>query len=150
MSARESIDRLFETIIERQESRFETLKGINERYYRFVRSVVEATRQGAHDWTKVGRGWAKRPTDVVGLYESASEVLANSQARRIALWQEMLDDLAESQREGREVVRRSFGEVREVVERVQESAPAFLRARVSSLRRDKAEPEPEPEPVAKT
>ena len=143
MSARESIDRLFETMIERQESSFDTLKSINERYYRFVRSVVEATRQGAHDWTNVGRGWAERPTDIVGLYESASEALANDQARRIALRQEMLEDLAESQRESREVVRRSFGEVREVVERVQESAPAFLRARVPSLRRE------EPEPVAK-
>jgi len=140
MSARESIDRLFETIIERQESSFDTLKSINERYYRFVRSVVEATRQGAHDWTNVGRGWAERPTDIVGLYESASEALANDQARRIALRQEMLEDLAESQRESREVVRRSFGEVREVVERVQENAPAFLRARVPALRRDEAEP----------
>ncbi len=107
-----------------------------------MRSVVEATRQGAHDWTNVGRRWAERPTDVVGLYEAASEVLANSQARRIALWQEMLDDLAESQRESREVVRRSFGEVREAVERVQETVPSFLRARVSSLRRSEAEPEP--------
>ena len=144
MSARESIDRLFETIIERQESSFDTIKGINERYYRFVRSVVEATRQGAHDWTNVGRRWTERPTDIVGLYESTSEVLANDQARRIALWQEMLDDMSESQREGREVVRRSFGEVREAVGRVRENAPAFLRARVLSLRRDEAEP------VAKT
>ena len=139
MSARENIDRLFETMIERQESSFDTLKSINERYYRFVRSVVEATRQGAHDWTNVGRGWAERPTDIVGLYESASEAISNDQARRIALRQEMLEDLAESQRESREVVRRSFGEVREVVERVQENAPAFLRARVPSLRRDEAE-----------
>ncbi len=142
MNARESIDRLFETMIERQESSFDTIKSINERYYRFVRSVVEATRQGAHDWTSVGRRWAERPTDIVGLYESASEVLANDQARRIALRQEMLEDLAESQREGREVVRRGFGEVREAVERVQENAPAFLRARVPALRRDEAEPEP--------
>ncbi len=140
MSARESIDRLFETSIERQESGFDTIKSINERYYRFVRSVVEATRQGAHDWTNVGRGWAQRPTDIVGLYESTSEALANDQARRIALRQELLEDLAESQRESREVVRRSFGEVREAVERVQESAPAFLRNRVPSLRRDEAEP----------
>ena len=140
MSARENIDRLFETITERQESSFDRIKSINERYYRFVRSVVEATRQGAHDWTSVGRRWAERPTDIVGLYESASEVLANDQARRIALRQEMLEDLAESQRESREVVRRSFGEMREAVERVQETVPSFLRARVPYLRRDEAEP----------
>ena len=144
MSARDSIDRLLETIIERQESNFDTLKSVNERYHRFVSSVVEATRQRAHDWTNVGRVWAQRPTDIVGLYESASEAISNGQARRIALWQEMLEDMAESQREGREVLRRSFGEVREAVERVQENVPTFLRARVPALRRDEAEP------VAKT
>ena len=144
MTARESIDRMFETIIERRKARFDTIKSINERYYRFVRSVVEATRQGAHDWTNVSRRWTERPTDIISLYETASEALANDQARRIALRQEMLDDLAESQRESREVVRRGFGEVREAVERVQETVPAFLRARVPALRRD------ETEPVAKT
>ncbi len=140
MSARDSIDRLFEAISERQETTFDTVKGANERYHRFARSVIEGVRQGSHDWTNVARGWTQRPTDIVGLYESASEAAANDQARRLALWQEFLEDLAESQREGREVVRRSFGEVREAVERVQESAPAFLRRRVPALRRDEAEP----------
>ncbi len=140
MSASDSIDRLFEAISERQESTFDTVKGANERYHRFVRSVIEGVRQGAHDWTNVTRGWAQRPTDIVGLYESASEAVANGQARRLALWQEFLEDLAESQREGREVMRRNFGEVREAVERVQETVPSFLRARVRSLRRDEAEP----------
>ncbi len=140
MSDRNSIDRLFEAISERQESTFDTVKGANERYHRFARSVIEGVRQGAHDWTNVAGGWAQRPTDIVGLYESASEAVANGQARRLALWQEFLEDLAESQREGREVMRRNFGEVREAVERVEETVPSFLRARVGSLRRDEAEP----------
>lgn len=140
MSARDSINRLFEAIAERQESAFDAGRGANERYHRFTRSVLEATRQGVHDWTNVGRGWAQRPSDIVGLYESISEAVANGQARRLALWQELLEDLAESQRDGREVMRRSFGGMREAVERVQENIPSFLRARVPSLRRDEAEP----------
>ena len=140
MTARNSIDRLFETIGERQESTFDSIKAANERVHRFARSVVEGARQGTHDWTNVARRWTERPTDIVGVYEAASEAIANGQARRLALWQEFLEDLAESQREGREAVRRSFGEVREAVERVQETVPSFLRARVPSLRRDEAEP----------
>jgi hypothetical protein len=140
MSARDSIDRLFEAVIERQESTFDSIKGANERYHRFARSILEGARQGAHDWTKVAQGWTQRPTDIVGLYETASEAVANDQARRLALWQEFLEDLAESQREGREVMRRGFGEVREAVERVQETVPSFLRTRVPALRRNEAEP----------
>ena len=37
-------------------------------------------------------------------------------------------------------MRRGFGEVREAVERVQETVPSFLRARVPALRRNEAEP----------
>ncbi len=140
MTARESIDRLFMTLIERQESTFDAIRAGNERYHRFTRSVLEASRQGARDWTNVARGWAQRPTDVVGLYESISEAAANGQARRLALWQEALEDLSESQREGREVMRGGFGQMREAVERVQENVPSFLRERVSALRRDEAEP----------
>ena len=140
MSPRTNVDRFFESFIERQEASFEAFKSANERTYRFARSVLEGARQGLHDWTDVGRTWVQRPTDVVGLYEAVSEAFANGQARNIALWQEALEDLAEGQREGREVVRRNFGDVREAVERVQETVPTFLRAGVSRLRRDEAEP----------
>lgn len=140
MSASDSIDRLFMAIIERQETTFDVIRTGNERYHRFVRSVLEASRQGARDWTNVARGWTQRPTDIVELYESISNAAANGQARRLALWQEALEDLAESQREGREVMRGGIGRVREAVERVQENVPSFLRERVSALRRDEAEP----------
>jgi hypothetical protein len=140
MTARSSIDRLFMAIIERQESTFDAIKAGNDRLHRFTRSVLEASRQGAHDWTKVARGWGQRPTDIFGLYESISDAVANDQARRLALWQEALEDIAESQRDSREVVRRGFGQVREAVESVQENVPSFLRERVSALRRDEKEP----------
>ena len=140
MSARVSIDRLFMAIIERQETTFDAIRAANERYHRFARSVLEASHQGARDWTNVALGWTQRPTDIVGLYESISDAAANGQARRLALWQEALEDLKESQREGRDVVRRGLGEVREAVERVQENIPSFLRARVASLQRDETEP----------
>ncbi len=140
MTTRESIDRLFMAITERQESTFDDIKAANERYHRFGRSVIEGARQGAIDWTNVTRSWAHRPTDVFGLYESATEAMANAQSRRLALWQEALEDLSESQREGREVIRRGYGQVRQAVESVQESVPSFLRARVPSIRRDRAEP----------
>ncbi len=140
MSAGESIDRLFMAIIERQESTLDAIRAGNERYHRFARSVLEASRQGARDWTNVARGWAQRPTDIVGLYESISDAAANGQSRRLALWQEALEDLAESQREGREVMRGGLSRVREAVEAVQENVPSFLRERVSALRRDETEP----------
>ncbi len=137
-------DRFFDAILERQEAIFETVRSNNDRYHRFLRSLIEGARQGGRDWAEVGRRAVKRPTDVVGVYEAVSDVVGNTQARSLALAREWLDDLVESQRESREVVRRGLGDVREAVERVQSSAPSFLRTRNPWTRRDQREPEPEP------
>lgn len=135
-------DRFFNTLLERHQIIFDSIRSGNDRYHRFLRSLIEGARQGSRDWTEVGRCWAKRPTDIMGLYESLSEAIGNSQARTLALAREWLDDLAESQRESREVLRRGFGDVREAVERVQANVPSFLRARRPWARRNEREPEP--------
>ena len=137
-------DRFFSAILERQENLFDAVRSGNDRYHRFVRSLIEGARQGSHDWAQVGRRWVQHPADIMGVYEGISEAVGNSQARTLALAREWLDDLVESQRESREVVRRGFGDVREAVERVQASAPSFLRARRPFARRNDKEPEPEP------
>lgn len=124
-------DRLIDAVIERQEALFDALRGAQERYHRFNRSLIEGARQSVHDWLEVGRRWARQPTDAVGLYGAAVGAIANGQARALALAREWLDDLAESQREGREVFLRGLGEVREAVQQVRERIPSFLRARPS-------------------
>jgi hypothetical protein len=121
------VDRYFDGVQQRQATLFDVVRNGNERYNRFARSLIEGARQNGQDWTEVGRRWVSSPMDLVGLYESTSEVLGNSQQRTLALAREWLDDVVESQREGREVFRQSMGDVRDAVQRVQENAPQFLR-----------------------
>lgn len=131
-------DRVFETLIERQATIFDTIRTNSDRSHRFTRSLLEATRQGSRDWAEVGRRFVTNPTDLVGVYEAASEAIADGQARTLALTREWIEDAAESQREGRELLRRGLGDARdaiqraqtgarEVVERVQANAPAIFR-----------------------
>lgn len=136
-----AVDRFFDAILERQVTIFDAVRSNTDRYHRFTRSLIEGARQGGRDWTEVSRRWLLNPTDVVGVYETMSEAVGNSQARTLALAREWLDDVVESQRESREVWRQSFGDVREVVERAQANAPAFLRRRI---RQNHGEPEAEP------
>ena len=122
-----AVDRLLNAVVERQATWFDAVRSSNDRYHRFNRSLIEGARQGTRDWAEVGRRALLRPTDVVGVYEAVSEAVGNSQARSLALAREWLEDVVESQRETREAVRQSFGDVREAVERAQASAPNFLR-----------------------
>ena len=134
------VDRYFDAVVERQATLFDAIRNGDERYHRFARSLIEGVRQNSHDWIEVRRRWASNPMDLVGLYETASEAVGNSQSRSLALARELLDDALESQREGQEVLRQGLGDVRQVVQRVQESAPQFLRRDAS--RADNGQKEP--------
>lgn len=120
-------ERLFDFLIERQIAAFETVRSTADRNHRFSQSLIEGARASSIDWTEVGKHWLSRPTDVIGLWEAASDAWSNGQQRTLALVREWLEDRVEVQRESTAAFRRGIGDVREVVESVQANAPDFLR-----------------------
>ena len=127
-SSRETgTDRVFDFVLERQTALFEAIRASADRTNRFNHSLIEGARASSQDWAEVGRRWLDKPTDLIGLWESASDALGNAQQRNMALLREWIEDRVEVQRESTEAIRRGIGDVREAVQRVQENAPEFLR-----------------------
>jgi hypothetical protein len=122
-------DRLFDSVIERQAAFFDVVRGTNDRVARFNHSLLEGARQNGVEWAEVGRRFAHNPTDLVGLYEAVSEAVGNSQARGLALVREWADDAVQAQRETRDALSQGLGDVREVVQAVQENGAGILRRR---------------------
>ena len=127
-------DRIFDGILQRQATIFDVVRSSNERINRFNHSVIEGARQGSRDWAEVGRRWANKPTDFVGVYEAAAEAMGNSQTRSLALAREWVEDATQSQCETADALRQGLGDAREAFQRVQESAPQLLRR--ATARRD--------------
>ena len=119
--------RLTSAFLQRQAGVFDAIRSSTERNHRFTRSVLESARQSNRDWVEVGRRWVSNPTDVTGIYDAVSEAIGNGQARTLALSREWLEDAIETQREGRELLRRGLGDAREAVERASAQVPQFLR-----------------------
>ena len=120
-------DRIFDGILQRQTTLFDVIRSSNDRLNRFNHSVIEGARQGSRDWAEVGRRFAAKPSDFVGVYEAAAEAVGNSQSRSLALAREWVEDATQSQRETSDALRQGLGDAREVLQRVQESAPQLLR-----------------------
>src|SRR5574341_1113194 len=135
-----AVDRFFDAVLERQTSVYDAIRSATERNHRFARSIIEGARQSNRDWTEVGRRWLNKPADLVGVYEAISEAVGNQQSRVLALSREWIEDIVESQRESREVVRQGIGDWREAIERVQENAPTFLRRSGWSRRNNDKQP----------
>jgi len=131
---RAAADRFFDSMIERQAGLYDAARSNSERNHRFSRSLIEGARAGSRDWAEVGRRWATNPTDVIGIYESMTDAVGNGQQRALALAREWIEDIVESQRESRDVIRAGVGDVRVALEEVQANAPEFLR-RGNSTRR---------------
>lgn len=136
-----TVDRFFDAVVERQASLFDAVRSSNERSHRFSRSLLEGARQSNRDWTDVGRRWLINPTDLVGVYEAMSEAVGNQQSRALALSREWIEDVVESQRESRQVLRQGIGDWREAIERVQANAPTFLRRTGWSRRNSDKQPQ---------
>ena len=119
--------RLTSAILERQAGIFDAIRSSQDRNHRFTRSVIESTRQSNRDWIEVGRRWVANPTDVTGIYDAVSDAIGNGQARTLALSREWLEDVVETQRESRELLRRGIGDAREAVEQAGARVPQFLR-----------------------
>lgn len=126
-SRTEATDRFFDALIERQATLYDAVRAASERYHRFNRSLLEGARQNTRDWTEVGRRIVQSPTDISAVYEALQEAVGNTNQRTLALAREWVEDRVEAQRETREVLRQSFGDLREAVERAQAEAPEFLR-----------------------
>lgn len=124
---RAAADRFFDSMIERQAGLYDAVRSGNERSHRFSRSLIEGARAGSRDWAEVGRRWVTNPTDVIGIYEAMTEAVGNGQQRALALTREWIEDVVESQRESRDVIRAGVGDVRVAIEEVQANAPEFLR-----------------------
>jgi len=125
-------DRVFDAILERQAAIFDAIRSGTDRNHRFARSVIEGARQGSRDWAEVSRRLLASTTDATGVYEAISDAMGNSQTRFLALTREWFEDVVESQRESREVLRQGLGDVRQAAERVRENAPNFLRRTISA------------------
>jgi hypothetical protein len=124
---RAAADRFFDSIIERQAGLYDAARSNSERNHRFSRSLIEGARAGSRDWAEVGRRWVTNPTDVIGIYEAMTDAVGNGQQRTLALAREWIEDIVESQRESRDVIRAGVGDVRVALEEVQANAPEFLR-----------------------
>ncbi len=87
------IDRRFNAVRNRHLMAFYTVRKAHDRYRDLVNNAIEANRQGAREWSALGRRWLQQPTDLAGLLRGTAEATANARARSAALFQEWRDGL---------------------------------------------------------
>ncbi len=85
------IDRRFNAVTNRHLMAFYTVRKAHDRYHSLLSKAIEVNRQGAREWSEVGRRWLQQPTDIAGLWQGAVDAARNAQARSFAHAQEWLD-----------------------------------------------------------
>lgn len=77
------VSRRFTALTNRHMMAFYAVRKLAERNRDAANHAVEAARAGVREWSDVGREWAKRPGDLTGLLDGATQAVVNGQARSL-------------------------------------------------------------------
>ncbi len=75
--------RRFTALTNRHMMAFYAVRKLAERNRDTANHAVESARLGVREWSDVGRKWAKRPDDLTGLLDDATQAAVNAQGRSL-------------------------------------------------------------------
>lgn len=104
MPTEQTIDRFFDAVNDAYDALLDSVKSANERGYRVSRRLIEEVERGQRDAIDLTKRLALAPNDVGGFYSTAVRSLTDAQGRLLDLTRQFLDDLTETQRDGRDTL----------------------------------------------
>ncbi|MBI1886664.1 MAG: hypothetical protein HYS09_10205 [Chloroflexi bacterium] len=145
-------DRFLTSINQGYDAMLDALRAGNERTYRASKILIDEAQTGQRELVDLGRRWAEAPLDVIGFSTALVESLTRSQGRMLDLTRIWFDEMAQVQKESRDVIQRVTSASRTTVEvavetgrslfsRATEEVRSAARAGVRSTRRDGETPQ---------
>jgi hypothetical protein len=129
MAGENASQKFFDALNQSYDAWIDALRTGNERSHRFSQVVLDEARRGQRDAIDLGKKWMEAPLDVVSFYSSAIETFTRSQGRMLDVTRQLFGDVAESQKDARQVAQRVMDANRSAGEAVGEVARgAFTRA----------------------
>jgi hypothetical protein len=102
----ETVDKFFNSVNDAYDALLDAAKSANDRGYRISRRLFDEIERGQREAVDMTRRIAVAPRDVAGFYASAVRTVTDSQGRVLDLTRQLLDEAADSGREGRDTMRK--------------------------------------------
>lgn len=106
MAANEPTAKLFDAINESSDAMIDAIRAANDRGHRFSTAVIEQAQESQREAVELTRKWADAPLDFLGFLSSVTETTTKAQGRALDATRQWFGEIADAQKESRDVIQR--------------------------------------------
>lgn len=106
MAANEATAKLFDAMNESSDAMIDAIRAANDRGHRFSTAVIEQAQESQREAVELTRKWIDAPLDFLGLLSSMTETTTKAQGRALDATRQWFGEIADAQKESRDVIQR--------------------------------------------
>ena len=106
MAANEATGKLFDAMNESSDAMIDAVRAANDRGHRFSTALIEQAQESQREAVELTRKWIDAPLDFLGLLSSMTETTTKAQGRALDATRQWFGEMADAQKESRDVIQR--------------------------------------------
>jgi hypothetical protein len=106
MAGNDAAGKFFEALNESSDALIDAIRAANDRGHRVSTAVIESAQEGQREAVEFAKKWIGAPFDLAGLYTTLIESATRAQGRALDVTRQWFGELADAQKETREIIQR--------------------------------------------
>ena len=106
MAGNDAAGKFFEALNERSDALIDAVRAANDRGHRVSTALIESAQEGQREAVELAKKWIAAPFDVAGLYSTLIESATRAQGRALEVTRQWFGEMADAQKETREILQR--------------------------------------------
>ncbi len=106
MAGNDATSKFFEALNESSDAFIDAVRAANNRTHRVSTALIESAQEGQREAVELAEKWLGAPFDVAGFYSAVIESATRAQGRALEVTRQWFGELADAQKETREIMQR--------------------------------------------
>lgn len=106
MAGNDAAGKFFEALNESSDALIDAIRAANDRGHRVSTALIESAQEGQREATELAKRWIAAPFDLAGFYSTVIESATRAQGRALEVTRQWFGELADAQKETREILQR--------------------------------------------
>ena len=126
MASNDASAKFFDALNEGYDALIDAVRATNDRGHRVSTALIEDAQRGQREAVDLTRKWIEAPLDVVGLSGSVIDTATKAQSRSLEATRQWFGEMADAQKESRQMLQRLVGAGRGAGEAAVSGARGFF------------------------
>ena len=106
MAGSDATGKFFEALNDSSDALIDAVRAANDRGHRVSTAIIESAQEGQREAIELAKKWIAAPFDFAGFYSTLIEGATRAQGRTLEVTRQWFGELADAQKETREILQR--------------------------------------------